>query len=307
MIAVAGFNTAVDRLLEVEDIHVGTVMRARVATAWPGGKGVHAALCAAVLGQEVELVGVIDEANARWFESWLLERGVRFTGVRINQPVRSCLTIRDGRGRITEIREPGVGVGETAWRAVRSSFVTIARASRVAVLSGSVPPDVPHTIYRDIVRDLADARVVVDAGGDLFRAALEAKPFCVKPNREEAEAVTGRALESVVQAAAAARDVARRAIPLVTVSMGAAGAVACWERRTCHIVPPAVSPRNVVGAGDCTTAALAVALARDLPIDEALRLAVAAGTAKTLSPEVGLVRRDDIERMLLEVRLTWLD
>jgi tagatose 6-phosphate kinase len=307
MIAVGGFNTAIDKLLEVDEFHPGVVTRAHAATEWPGGKGVHAALCVADLGETVRLAGVINAAQRTWFASWLQARSVQFIGIEIARPVRTCLTIRDGQGRTTEIRETGPGIVVEEWRELRTRFVTLGREANVAVLSGSVPPGVPPSGYRDIVSDLAGVRVVVDAGGELLRHAIEARPFCIKPNREEAEALTGVILESPPQAASVARQLAARGIPLVIISMGAAGAVACWQDRVCHVVPPRVDAINVVGAGDCVTAGVAVGLARECDIEEVLRLGVASGTAKTLSPEIGLVRREDIDRVLPEVRLKWLD
>jgi tagatose 6-phosphate kinase len=307
MIAVGGFNTAVDKLLEVDEFHPGAVTRARATTEWPGGKGVHAALCAAGLGEKVRLAGIIHPSQRKWFASWLRARSVQFVGVDIDRPVRTCLTIRDSQGRTTEIREPGPGMDLEAWAALRARFVKLGRQASVAVLSGSVPPDVPQTAYRDVVTDLAGGRVIVDASGDLLRSAIEAVPFCIKPNREEAEALTGMTLDSPRNAAGAARELASRGIPLVVVSMGAAGAVACWQQRVGHVVPPKVDALNVVGAGDCVTAGVAVGLARGSDIEEVLRLGVASGTAKTLSPEIGLVRREDIDRILPDVRLMWLD
>jgi fructose-1-phosphate kinase PfkB-like protein len=40
---------------------------------------------------------------------------------------------------------------------------------------------------------------------------------------------------------------------------------------------------------------------------DVLRLAVACGTAKVLSPEIGLVRRADVDAILPDVRISWLD
>jgi tagatose 6-phosphate kinase len=237
----------------------------------------------------------------------LKARSVQFVGIEIDAPVRTCLTIRDGQGRTTEIRETGPDIVGEKWHELRTRFVTLGREANVAVLSGSVPPGVPSSGYRDIVSDLAGVRVVVDAGGELLRHAIEARPFCIKPNREEAEALTGATLESPREAASVARELASRGVPLVIISMGAAGAVACWEERVCHVVPPKVDALNVVGAGDCLTAGVTVGLARGGDIGDVLRLGIASGTAKTLSPEIGLVRREDIDRILPEVRLKWLD
>ena len=53
-------------------------------------------------------------------------------------------------------------------------------------------------------------------------------------------------------------------------------------------------------------AGIAVGLARDLPLDEVLRLGVACGTANTLSMEHGYVRREHVDAVLPQVRASWL-
>jgi 1-phosphofructokinase family hexose kinase len=307
MIAVAGFNTSIDRLLTVDDLVPGSVLRAQAAEAWPGGKGVHVAMAAAVLGASVRLIGLVDKAQQDWFVSWLGARGVEFHGVQFDGPVRTCLTIHDRHGRTTEIREPGPEVGEPLWHTAVSRFRHAALAARVAVLSGSVPPGVPASAYGDLVRALAPVPVIVDAAGDVLRLAVEATPFCIKPNLEEAEALTGLSLRSSDDAVRAVRVLGSRGVPLVIVSRGEEGAVACWHGRVCRIVPPSVAARNVVGAGDCLTGGVAVALARGDDIADVLRLAVACGTAKVMSAEIGIVRPEDVAAVLRDVLVEWLD
>lgn len=308
MIAVAGFNTSIDRLLHVDELVPGGVLRARDAAAWPGGKGVHVALAAAVLGQEVRLAGLIDRAQQDWFRSWLRERGVEFTGSEFSGPVRTCLTIHDRHGRTTEIREPGLPISDGVWLEAVSSFQALSKGAAVAVLSGSVPPGVPASAYRDIVACLPPSvPVLVDASGDLLRLALEARPFCIKPNREEAEGLTGVTLDSIPAAARAARALSARGVRLVIVSLGEKGAVACWDGRVCHISAPIVEARNVVGAGDCLVAGIAAGVARRLALEETVRLGVATGAAKVRSPEIGLVRSEDVDAVLPLLSSRWLD
>lgn len=52
----------------------------------------------------------------------------------------------------------------------------------------SAPPGCPKTIYRDLVRAAVrkEAHVIVDSSGSVLREATRARPFAVKPNREEA-------------------------------------------------------------------------------------------------------------------------
>jgi 1-phosphofructokinase family hexose kinase len=306
MIAVAAVNSAVDKLLEIEALAPGRVLRTRGVTAWPGGKGVHVAACAATFGQTVRLTGLVDDVHREWFASWLRARGVDFHAIDTPTPIRTCLAIRESDGRITEILEPGpavdVEIAESAFHIV----VNVCRKAGVAVLSGSLPPGMSSDTYGRVVTALRDTRVLVDASGDLLEHAIAARPFAIKPNRPEAEVLAGMRIESAAAAAEAARAIARRGVPLVLISLGQDGAVACWDGRTCHCTAPRVTPLNDVGAGDCLLGALAAALVRGDNIADAIRLGVAAGTAKVLSPDTGDVRRSDIDALLPSVRLAWL-
>ena len=314
MIAVAGFNTAIDRLIDVDTLSPGVAMHARDAQAWPGGKGAHAALCAATLGEPVRLTGFVDRTNREGFTEWLRQRGVEFDAVEMSGAVRTCFAIRDREGRTTEILEPGPEIDEATARRAIDTFVAACSGVHLAVLSGSVPLGMTPSTYRDIVARLEGVRVIVDASGDLLSHVLEAHPFCVKPNRSEAEALTGIPLTSPEAASRAAREIQSRGVRLVVISLGADGVVASWGSHLCHLRPPEVTSVNPVGAGDCLAGGLAAALAREsrdstrcnTGVVDALKLGVAAGTAKVLTAETGLVRRDDIDAMLGAIDVRWL-
>jgi tagatose 6-phosphate kinase len=304
MIAFVGLNTAIDKLIDIDDVTPGRVLRASAVRAWPGGKGLHAAMCAATIGEGVRLTGLVDAAHREPITDVLHACGVEFHSIETPGPLRTCLAIRDRSGCMTEILEPGPSIdAEVSARALRAA-VTACRGASVAVLSGSLPPGMASTTYRELVSELSDTRVLVDASGDPLRLAIEAGPYCVKPNRTEAEALTGAALESPAEAARAARRLMASGIRLVVISLGADGAVACWNDHAYHFAPPQVTAVNAVGAGDCLTGALAAALARGDDIIDAVRLAVAAGTAKVLSPETGRVRRADIDALVPAIRVT---
>jgi 1-phosphofructokinase family hexose kinase len=300
VITVGGFNTSVDKTLELDLLRPGEVHRVRRVQSWPGGKGLHVALTAAALGEPVRLVGLIDAAHKREFEDVLGARGVTFAGVETPGTLRTCLAVRDqGGGRITEILEPGPETGAAVREELRSRFLALARDSALAVLSGSAPPGFNEGAYGDLVASLRDSgvRCLVDASGGLLSRAVEARPFLVKPNREEAEALSGKTVEGPASAGRVARALAARGVGMPVVSLGAAGAVAVSEGRALHAwitLPGAPYP---VGSGDCLLGGLAVGLARGMGFDDVLRLGVACGAANTLSPETGWVRREDVEAL----------
>jgi 1-phosphofructokinase family hexose kinase len=306
MIAVAGLNSAVDRLVEIEALTPGLVLRAREAHGWPGGKGVHVATAAAALGEMVRLTGFMDDAHRDWFAAWLRARGVDFHPIHVPTAIRTCLAIREAAGRTTEILEAGPTIESAVREAAFDTVVNVCRTATVAVLTGSLPPGMPADAYSRVVAALPDTRVIVDASGELLRQALAARPFAIKPNRQEAEAAAGIRIDSVADAAAAVRILSEKGVALAIISLGADGAVAWWNGRVCHAAAQAPAVANEVGAGDCLVGAIAAAIARGDDIFDAIRLGVAAGTAKVLSPDTGAVRRTDIDALLPTVRVSRL-
>jgi tagatose 6-phosphate kinase len=309
VITVGGFNTSVDKTLELDDLRPGEVHRVRSVRAWPGGKGLHVALTVAALGEPVGLVGLIDTAHRAQFEDVLGPRGVAFHGVETSGSVRTCLAVRDRGGtRITEILEPGPALDEGTRDELRARFLALAAGSSLAVLSGSAPPGFGDGGYGELVIALRGAgiRGLVDTSGALLRAALDARPFLVKPNREEAEALSGATIDSVAAAARVARALVAGGVERVILSLGEEGAIAAGDGRVAHArvsVPAAAHP---VGSGDCLLGGVAVGLARGAGFEEVLRLGVACGAANTLTAETGWLRREDVEALLPRVTTTWI-
>ena len=151
--------------------------------------------------------------------------------------------------------------------------------------------------------------VIVDTSGPALEEALASGPAVVKPNREEAARLIGRELSTMDDAMDAVREIARRGSRAAIVSLGAEGAAVCWDGRLARIDVPAQAATDragAVGSGDCFVGGLAVALARSEAVDDALRLAAACGAANVLTREPGWCQREDVERLMREVRIAWL-
>src|SRR5262249_21731711 len=162
--------------------------------------------------------------------------------------------------RVTEILEPGPLLDEPAEQALCDAFLAHAQRSRAAVISGSLPRGFRTEAAAGLVRTLqaAGVRTLVDASGDWLRAAVEARPFAVKPNREELQDLLGAAIPGVPAAAAAGLRLNARGIAVVVVSLGAEGALLASSGRVCHAVAPAQPATHSVGSGDCLLGGVAV-------------------------------------------------
>jgi 1-phosphofructokinase family hexose kinase len=308
VIVVAGFNTSVDRFVEVGTIEIGGLARAKSALALPGGKGVHVALTAAALGVKTELVGIIDPRHRSWFSSYLEERGVTFRAVTVDDEIRTCLAVKDGSGRVTEILEPGPELSREAQGELVALFLGRALQASVAVISGSLPQGLDAATYRSLVMELErkGVRTLLDSSGEALRLGLEAGPYLVKPNRNEAEALLGRPIVDSASALGVAGTLGERC-PVVIVSLGEEGGVASWEGRLAQIHTTPLAAQNPTGSGDCLLGGVATGLARELGPEGTLRLGAACGAANTLSPGAGVLRVSDIRALEEGITVRWLN
>ena len=305
MITVAGFNTAIDRLVQLDALVPGQVHRARAEQVYPGGKGVHVAQTVAALGERVQLVGLVDAPHRNLVSRRMSERGVLFHGVEVAGELRHCMALREDDGKITEILGQGPQLSRAECDGLLRDFQRGVDESELVVLSGSLPLGFAADTYARLVQQVhvAGKRCLVDASGEALRQAVPARPFLVKPNRDEAEVLLGRGVGDLDAAVAALRELAARGVAMPVLSLGALGAVGMDDGGTWHATVELEQVRNAVGSGDCFLAGMAVAIKRGEPLREALRLAVACGAANAMEVETGYVRPDRVEALFGQVRV----
>ncbi|QWT21048.1 hexose kinase [Bacillus sp. NP157] len=306
MITVAGYNSAIDRLVDVESLQPGEANRAGGADERPGGKGVHVAQAIAVLGMPVTLVGLTDDAHADEFAERLRLRGVDFRAVRSPVPLRQCLAIREADGRITEILERSEDPGEDTRFVLDQVLRHWVDESDALVCTGSLPPGFDDDYYARLATEVR-VPCAIDASGNALRAAALASPWLLKPNAAEAADLLGTPLADVADAAALARRLHDAGVANAVLTLGGLGAVGCDAQGAWHAALQVTGVRNTVGSGDCFLAGLVVALTRGEALGDALRLAVACGAANALGEETGFIRRDTVDGLRPLVRVTSLD
>ena len=308
MITVAGFNTAIDRFIQLEALHPGKVHRVQVEHVYPGGKGVHVAQTIAALGEHVQLIGVVDAAHRDLINHRMHERGVVFHGIDVAGELRHCLALRDARGAITEILGQGPELSRSECDALLEHFRRSIDESELVILCGSLPRGLPATVYADLVEYARQRgkRCLVDASGDAMRHAVDAKPFMVKPNRDEISEWIGQSVFDLHAAERAATALRERGVAVPVVTMGELGALAADESGVWHAQCASAYVRNSVGSGDCFLAGFAVAIKRNMSLDEALQLAVASGVANAQTEETGFAERSSVESLLPSVKVSRL-
>ena len=228
IVCVAG-NPSIDKLFEVSEIVIGEIHRPDRMIALPGGKGIHVAQVATVLGAEAVVTGLLAGHAGRWVAQALAAEGVTGEWVWGAGETRSSLSVADSAtGRLTEFYESATAVSGAEWRAVRSIVDSLLPAADWIVLAGSLPEGA--TGYAQLI-EAAPAhgvRCAVDSRGRALAEAIDAGADLVKINIQEAEELLGVEFDGpaeVVQAARAIRERAGGDGHAVAVTLGEDGMV----------------------------------------------------------------------------------
>ncbi len=304
-------NAAVDATYVLDRFTQGGINRVARVRAGPGGKGNNVALILARLGNSVVATGFAGGHAGSFIEEGLQRLGIRPAFVRVSAESRRCLTMIDrNSGVVTEVREPGEPItpGEAA-ALVRLVALEVADADAVAIC-GSVPPGLPPNFYTTLLAAVADSPAVtaLDTSAESLRSGLAGGPNLIAPNASEMAELMGGTANRDEMVAFARQELIGTALPVesrVLLKLGADGAVLIGKHGVVDARPPVVQPVNTVGCGDALLAGFLSAVAQGRDPGEALRDAVAVGTAASLEEAIGEVDLAKVaairERVQIEV------
>jgi ribokinase len=266
----------------------------------PGGKGANQAVAAARLGARVAFVGRVGiDARGDLLVDRLQAEGVdtRFVG-RDRDAVTGVAVIQvDREGEKQILTAPGantrISVGD-----VERAAVAI-RSARVLLTQLEAPVDAVLAAAR-LARD-GGARVVLDPAppvaipDELVRLA-----DVIRPNADEAQALTGIAIRGAASAQQAADRLRARGAGAAVVQAGDEGDLVVGPDGSTLLRRIPVESIDATGAGDAFAAALAVALASGEPLATAARFANAAAALTTtkLGAQAALPRKAEVLELL---------
>ncbi len=303
MILCVNPNPAIDKTVVVSGFRLNAIHRPTSVLALPGGKGCNVARALVTLGEPAMVTGWVGGHAGRFIEEGLLAEGIGAAFVHTAAESRTCLSIVDNESRgVTEIYERGEPVAESQVTELLAQYRVLLRQVTGVTLSGTLPPGCPPDLYRTLI-ELARVHgkpAYLDSSGEALRLGLEGRPALVKPNAAEFADLAGAQSTGRADIIRVAREIATRYATIVVVSRGAAGALASDGRAAWEVRAPSIDAGSAVGSGDCLLAGLAFGLSRGLPLPDALRSGVAAGSANTLQTGAGRFARPDFERLLAE-------
>jgi 1-phosphofructokinase family hexose kinase len=304
MIYTLTLNPAVDRELTVQAVAFDEVLRASEARVDFGGKGFNVSRLLKGLGIASTAVGFLGGRSGELLRTGLQNLGIDTDFVWVPGETRTNVSIvTESHDNYIKVNEKGPQVGADQQEELLAKIDAITKPGDWWVLAGSLPPGVEEDFYARIIRVLNrhEAKVVLDTTGESLRLGCAEGPFLVKPNAEEAHALTGLPVETSEDIRNVAAEIRRMGARNVIISMGKSGALMHNADGAWLVGTPKVEERNPTGAGDSMVGGLVWGLTRGLDLRACLACGVACGaaTASQAGTEVG--SRALIEQLITQV------
>ncbi len=294
MIITVTLNAALDRSLTVPSFNVGHRHRSSEVLTLAGGKGINVARALKRLDRPVVATGLAGGRTGTRIVEELTAEAILNDFVRIRDESRtSTLVVDPTASTYTEINEWGPKVSETELGTLMDKLRYLSQGAELVVFAGSLPRGVEESFYAEAARDLnrRGVQVVLDTDGEPLRLGLEAEPWLVSPNQHEAELLVGQELVGEDDFLMALDTIAEMGARNVHITLDTGCFALVREDR--HVrrlraIAPQLEPVSVVGSGDALLAQWLSSVLDKVAPDEALRSAVAAGSASVLEVGAGV-------------------
>lgn len=306
MITTVCLNPCMDRSISIAEFNYGGMNRVQSVRNDAGGKGVNVAITAARLGLETECITFLGRTGGQEIENRLISNGVSSVAVWLDGTLRTNIKLLDqSKNIITEINESGAPISDADLKKMTDLICAHAQDSDFLVLSGSMPPGCPVDYYRTLIEAVEglNCRCVLDADGARLTEALKARPFLIKPNKPELEAVVGRELHTLQDIREAAMTYIDMGVSVVAVSMGSEGAMITDGANAYYAPRMPVDVKSTVGAGDAMIAGYTAGFLAELPLDEVFRKGVACATASVMTEGTKLIDKAVYKSLLDKIEI----
>jgi 1-phosphofructokinase family hexose kinase len=306
MIYTVTLNPAVDREMTVDAIAFDTVLRALDWRVDCGGKGFNVARMLKSLGTSSVALGFAAGKSGEMLNDKLQSLGIETAFVWVDGETRTNVSIVSAEnGQYVKANEPGPTINEAGLAQLAQKTRDLVQAGDWWVLAGSLPPGVEPGYYTELITIIqsAGAKVFLDTSDEALRQNCGAKPLLVKPNDEEAHALTGLPVNTPAEIAAVGMAISAMGPASVVISLGKVGAVLVDKGKAWLAASPKIVAANPIGAGDSMVAGIVWGLSQGDSMQDALCKGIACGAATASQKGTSVGSRDQVNDLLSQVQM----
>lgn len=289
MVLIVNLNPAIDRIYTIDGFQLNQIHRTSDILFQAGGKGINVARATKVLKGNSLLTGITGGHAAGFIIEDLNNAGIDNNFCFLDRESRTCLIIIDRvNSTQTVINEDGPLLSDCDIDNFIEKFKSLIKNSSILVLSGSLPQSLTRTVYRELCLIACENNVksIIDTSKHPLKQVLEINPFLIKPNIYEFADIFN---DNSIAETAMKNDFKRlisccdelidKGVKNIIISLGEQGAILVNDQIIFRVEAPKINAINAIASGDSMTAAIAMELSQNRPLEESLISGVAAGTA----------------------------
>lgn len=295
-------NSAVDRVLFVDEFRPGIPNRVGKMVTSVGGKALDVSVVLQTLGVEnVALsfaAGVTGQQLANLLDSYGITHDLTWAD---GETRIANVLVETKHHRHSHIITPGYSISPKIYQKFIEKCHRYLTGAEWLVTAGSLPAGMPVTFYRTLTELAHEHNVplLLDVPGPPLIEALPAKPDIIKINEDEFSKTFDITFDSTLDLIPKAQNFKKsHNLSTLVLTRAADGILAFTPDGTYQAVAPPQQAVNAAGAGDSVSAVLSwrLSLGDDWP--GTLRWAAATSAAVVLTEGTADVRPADIERIL---------
>ncbi|AOT71563.1 1-phosphofructokinase [Geosporobacter ferrireducens] len=306
MIITVTLNPALDKTILLDILKVGSVNRVCQVREDAGGKGINVSKMIRNLKGETLATGFLGGQTGARIRTQLEQMEIQHGFIEVEGNTRTNIKVVDTKNKIyTDINEPGAALAENVLIKLENLIFSRVKEEDLIVFSGSIPQNVPKSIYAKwiIKANRIGVKTILDADGEVLRKGVQAGPYMIKPNIYELEMLFDRKIETMKEIVEAAQSLLEYGIKIIAVSMGEQGSVFVTQDKTLVAEAIKTDVKSTVGAGDSVVGALAYAISKKMDLEEGIELAIAAATATIGNEGTEMGTLEQIKNLMKQVKI----
>ncbi len=302
-------NSAVDNVIEIENLRRGKVIRAKRTLRYASGKGINSSRTISCLRKKVTAFCFVGKTETHFFN----DLKSTYFNIKIfptEGVTRSNITVLDtSNNLLTHLQTQGY---KLSIRQI-DDFATIINQTitlnTVVVISGSLPNGVPNNMYYKLISkcNRRNCKVIFDSSKQPLKEGLKGKPYLVKPNIEELQELFGTKITSIKDIVKYGKIINAMGIEYVFVSLGKKGVIVTQRNDNGYWRGYIKEKINIhtgdeIGCGDAMIGGIAVGISENFELPKLINIAVASGSANLLTFGPGNCKYVDIVKFSKKVK-----
>ena len=269
-----------------------------------GGKGVNISRALSENGTPNTCLLALGEDNKAEFEAALKKENINYKAVYVPGRTRENITLHtDTKGEI-RIGISGFEASPELLSKIKEILFSEELKDSIVTFTGSIPSGIDKPLVIDFLKTVKKrgARLVIDSRSLTKEDIIELSPWLIKPNQEEIFTYTGIEVTSFESGKKAAEAFAGEGIENLLLSLGEKGAVLYSGNEFLTEEAPKINAISTIGAGDSMIAGFISSISKGETKKEALKNAVAYGSAACLTEGTTPPKKEEIDKIKNELR-----